>query len=440
MRQARPPSESASLPQRPAAFVRILIVGGGGRSRRSAGPSAVTNPPLRSSATPGNPVPPRSPSNLRSRDRSSIVLAPMRRARDRSDRDRAGDAAGHGPGWTGSGPRAGRWSDQRPDPRSRRPRRTPKDLMVRAGVRRPRVGTFRRWDRHWPTSRPTGGQLVVKASGLAAGKGTAVQPSGGGGGRPILLGDRTFRRCGDSSWSSRSHGGRELSGARADQWYGSRTAPAAQDHKRIGERDTGPKHRRDGSVRPVALATARSCWSGPGGRCSAVVRQLASKGAPYRRRPLRRADDRTGRRNPGGRVQLPLGDPETQAVLRWSPAPHPLFRSHCGWPAADAGWESGPGAAVTTVLAARGIRPGRKPERSSRFPTIFPPPVTVFHAGTTRHTRWKPAWIGRRGLAVTAVAPNFVEAQHLSRGAARADHICGKQYRQDIGCGSARRS
>jgi phosphoribosylamine--glycine ligase len=100
---------------------------------------------------------------------------------------------------------------------------------------------------------------------------------------------------------------------------------------------------------------------------------------------------------------------------------------------------TGSGAAVTTVLAAKGY-PDR-PERGApiALPPDLPPGVMVFHAGTNRDDLNRLRVAGGRVLNVTAVASSFSEAQRLSREAAEQVEFEGKVFRRDIGWREASR-
>jgi phosphoribosylamine--glycine ligase len=100
---------------------------------------------------------------------------------------------------------------------------------------------------------------------------------------------------------------------------------------------------------------------------------------------------------------------------------------------------TGRGAAVATVLAAKGYPDHPETGAVITIPADLPPGVTVFHAGTTRHAEGSLRVAGGRVLSVTAVAPTFVEAQRLSRTAAERITFAGKQFRNDIGWREAAR-
>jgi phosphoribosylamine--glycine ligase len=90
------------------------------------------------------------------------------------------------------------------------------------------------------------------------------------------------------------------------------------------------------------------------------------------------------------------------------------------------------GAAVTTVLAARGY-----PERPERGAAITLPRepgdgVLLFHAGTARDADGTLRVAGGRVLNVTALAPTVREAAAASRAACERVAFEGKTWRTDI--------
>jgi phosphoribosylamine--glycine ligase len=90
------------------------------------------------------------------------------------------------------------------------------------------------------------------------------------------------------------------------------------------------------------------------------------------------------------------------------------------------------GAAVTTVLAARGY-----PDRPEAGAEIVLPDdpgegVLVFHAGTTRDERGVLRVKGGRVLAVTALGPTVAAAADAGRAACARIRFAGMTWRRDI--------
>jgi len=422
--------------------VRILIVGGGGREHALCWALRRENPAASIFCAPGNPGTAEIAVNLaipatdldRLTDAADaqgidlIVIGPETPlAMGLADRLRAEGRAVVGPGAAGAQIEASKAYS--------------KDLMVRAGVPTAASRTFTALGPALAYVAAHPEPLVVKASGLAAGKGAVVCQTRAEAAAAVrsMLGDRIFGDAGLIVVIEEFMAGEELSVLALTNGTEVELLPAAQDHKRIGERDTGPNTGGMGAYAPVALATPELLERTRRQVLLPALRQLALEGAPYRGvlyAGLMIAPD--------GAIRVVefncrLGDPETQAVL-------PLVTgglTRCFEAIADGRpptpLEIGPGAAVTTVLAARGYPDQAETGAVITIPDDLPAAVTVFHAGTTRHTDGSLRVSGGRVLAVTAVAPNFVEAQHLSREAAGRITFAGKQYRQDIGWREAAR-
>jgi phosphoribosylamine--glycine ligase len=129
-----------------------------------------------------------------------------------------------------------------------------------------------------------------------------------------------------------------------------------------------------------------------------------------------------------------FGDPETEAIL-------PLMSSSLldivgaiargdDIRGASLAWRSG--AAVTTVLAARGYPDA--PMKGARI-AVTPPgdDAIVFHAGTARNAEGALVASGGRVLCVTGLGATFEEARRASASVAERTAFEGKQFRRDIG-------
>jgi phosphoribosylamine--glycine ligase len=214
--------------------------------------------------------------------------------------------------------------------------------------------------------------------------------------------------------------------------------PPAQDHKRIGEGDTGPNTGGMGAYCPVSLATPELMQRVATEVFAPTLRALRAEGAAYRGvlyaglilRPADRAPFVI-------EYNCRFGDPEAQAILAATPAGLlPILRlvAEGGWMPSGIRFGEARHAAVTTVLAA-GNYPG-----APRTGAVISIPswcetsddVHVFHAGTTRDADGTLRVSGGRVLAVTATGPTVAAAAARSREAAEAITFEGRQYRRDI--------
>ncbi len=283
--------------------------------------------------------------------------------------------------------------------------------------------------------------LVVKASGLAAGKGAIVCATRAEARDAVtaMLGDGKFGEAGKVVVIEEFMPGEELSLLAITNGTGIELLPAAQDHKRLGEGDTGPNTGGMGAYAPVALATPALLERARREVLEPTLRQLARDGAPYN--GVLYAGLMVGA-DGGLRVvefNCRLGDPETQVVLPLVEGGLLECLQRVARGEAPSPLQVGTGAAVTTVLAARGYPDDPQKGAAIDIPAALPPGVTVFHAGTSRGPDGVLRANGGRVLNVTAVAPTFAEAQAASRAGAAAVRYEGKVFRGDIGWREAAR-
>jgi phosphoribosylamine--glycine ligase len=277
--------------------------------------------------------------------------------------------------------------------------------------------------------------LVVKASGLAAGKGAVVCENRREAGQVAraMLGEDKFGDAGRTVVVEAFLQGEEISVLALTNGFEVELLPVAQDHKRLLEGDTGPNTGGMGAYSPVALATPELL--------DRTRREILYPTLEEMRRgetPFSGVLYAGLMIDPAGapwvvEFNVRFGDPEAQVVL-------PLVSgglTECLWEVA-CGHSPSPlrqraGASVTTVLASRGYP--ERPERGAAItiPERLPAGVTVFHAGTTRGADGILRTNGGRVLTVTAVASSFAEAQRRSREAAEAIEFEGKVFRGDIG-------
>ncbi len=311
-----------------------------------------------------------------------------------------------------------------------------KSLMLRSGIPTARAETFTEVAAAKAAVRMHSLPVVIKASGIAAGKGVVIAQSleEADAAIEMMLVQQAFGAAGAEVLVEEFMQGEELSlFALTD---GSHLLPfiAAQDHKRIGEGDTGPNTGGMGAYAPVAIATPALMDEVMGRILRPTLAAMREAGCPF-----------TGLLYAGLMLTADgpkvvefncrFGDPETQALL-------PLMASSLLTPMraiargeSIAGflpltWEAG--ASVTTVVAAAGY-PGRV---RSGDPIEVPTDTAsrwTFHAGTTRDPQGTLVTSGGRVVAVTAVAPTIAEAQRVSAAGAAAVRFAGAQFRRDIG-------
>ena len=284
--------------------------------------------------------------------------------------------------------------------------------------------------------------LVVKASGLAAGKRAIVCATRAEAKRALtaMLRDGRFGDAGKTVVIEAFLEGEELSILAVTNGEEVEILPAAQDHKRLLEGDRGPNTGGMGAYSPVSLATPALLARVKRDVLLPALTELARRqarfsGVLYAGLMI----DAAGVPNVV-EFNCRLGDPESQVVL-------PRIKTGLlgSFHAAAAGKPLTPiavddQAAVTTVLAAAGYP--EEPRRGDRItiPADLPPGTMVFHAGTHRDEAGVLRTEGGRVLAVTALAPTMEKALAESRAGAEAISFAGKQFRKDIGWREIRRT
>ncbi|HEV8148639.1 MAG TPA: phosphoribosylamine--glycine ligase [Gemmatimonadales bacterium] len=283
--------------------------------------------------------------------------------------------------------------------------------------------------------------LVVKASGLAAGKGAIMCATREEARRALIamLGDGMFGEAGKVVVVESFLEGEELSVLAISNGHDLAMLPAAQDHKRLLDRDLGPNTGGMGAYSPVSLATPELLDRVKAEVLGPAVLELARRYTPF-----------TGVLYAGLMIDAGsptviefncrLGDPESQVILpRVSSGLLAAFHASAlaePLPRLELSADS----AVTTVLAAEGYPAEPRRGDPIRIPDNLPPSALVFHAGTQRDEKGVLRTNGGRVLAVTAVAPSFRAAQQTSRAVAAAIEFEGKQFRRDIGWREALRT
>ena len=312
-----------------------------------------------------------------------------------------------------------------------------KELMVRAGVPTAAHRPFTSWHKAEAYLTACGGPVVVKASGLAAGKGAIVCHSTGEAlaAAKTMLMEGAFGPAGSEIVVEEFMEGEELSVFALTDGRSTLLMLPSQDYKQIGEGDTGPNTGGMGSYAPVPIATADMVEEVRDRIFAPVLDALRGAGTPFR--GLLYAGLMITASGP--RVvefNCRFGDPETQALL-------PLMKTSLldlMVPIASGGsiegasceWEVG--AALNTVLASEGY-PG--PYEDGQEITV-PPELAeekglfVFHAGT-REESGQLRTAGGRVLSVVGAGRTLAEARERSLAGADAIHFEGKTLRRDIG-------
>lgn len=318
-----------------------------------------------------------------------------------------------------------------------------KTLMHNARVPTARAIVCTEPNRARGAAREFGLPVVIKASGLAAGKGVVVCETIEQADRAIhdMMVGHAFGVAGQEVLVEEFMSGEELSVLAITDGENALPLVPAQDHKRLLDADRGPNTGGMGAYAPVSLATDDLMRDVNERVFKPMLKALTAHGRPFTGllyAGLMLTDD-------GPRVvefNCRFGDPETQAVL-------PVARLSVSFTevlAAIARGEKLPheatctaaAAAVTTVLAAEGYPEKPRAGDAIEIPTDMSD-VLVFHAGTARDPAGRLVTAGGRVLSVTGTGATFEAAQERSREAAARIAFAGKQFRSDIGWREAAR-
>ena len=311
-----------------------------------------------------------------------------------------------------------------------------KDLMRAAGVPTADYRTFTNLAGAEQWVRERGAPIVVKASGLAAGKGAVVCTTEQEAFEALraMLGDLRFGEAGREVVVEEFMDGEEISLFAITDGTNVMVLQPSQDHKRVGEGDTGPNTGGMGAYAPVSIATDAVVAEARQDVIEPTLRALAASGCPFRGVlyvGLMKSDA-------GLRVvefNCRFGDPETQVVLPMMRGSllDPLLTVAEGGTLTSGTEEAVDGAAVSTVVASGGYPGPYEKGKTISIPSdLEADDCIVFHAGT-RSEGGRLVTAGGRVLAVTALAPTLAGAADASRSAAHRIVFEGALSRSDIG-------
>jgi phosphoribosylamine--glycine ligase len=289
--------------------------------------------------------------------------------------------------------------------------------------------------------------IVVKADGLAAGKGVVVAQTHAeaeAAVRSLLalpaqskIEHRTSRILLEDCLS-----GEETSQLVIVSGRDYVMLPTAQDHKRIGDGDTGPNTGGMGAYSPAEVVTPALLERIEREIVRPSVNAIADEGIDFRGTLF------IGLMlTPSGpsviEYNARFGDPETQVVLpRLATDLLALLWAAARGQLAGLKLVVKPDYALCVVIAAKGY-----PESFPRgdvitfpAPASLPPATFIYHAGTARNSAGQVVTNGGRVLGVTALAPTLAAAAARAYAACDAVQCSSKYFRRDIGARQLNRS
>jgi phosphoribosylamine---glycine ligase len=284
--------------------------------------------------------------------------------------------------------------------------------------------------------RSQGAPIVVKADGLAAGKGVTVAPTVEA---AIAAIDHCFAgefgAAGNQVVIEACLTGQEVSILAVTDGLTIRPLLPAQDHKRIGDGDTGENTGGMGAYAPAPIVTPVLMERIQTTILEPAIAALRKRGIDYR--GILYAGLMI---TPTGDPQViefncRFGDPETQAILPLLKTPLEKILLACAQQdlanLPEIEWHSGVSACV---VVASGGYPGKfkKGYEISGIAQAEALDASVFHAGTSLKQQ-KLATDGGRVLGVTAVGEDFDQALGKAYAAVEQIQFEEMYYRRDIG-------
>ena len=311
-----------------------------------------------------------------------------------------------------------------------------KDFCARHGVPTAAYGRFTDAGAAKDFVRAHGAPIVVKADGLAAGKGVVVAASIAEACAAVdmMMGERAFGAAGDSVVVEEFLEGEEASFFALCDGRTAVALGAAQDHKRVGDGDTGPNTGGMGAYSPAPAMDDAMTARVMGEIVEPTLAAMAARGTPFRgvlfAGLMLTAD--------GPKLieyNVRFGDPECQTLmprLDCDLLDLMLATVEGRLAGMQPAWRRE--AALAVVVAAKGYpgayRTGEPIKGIDAAEAVSG--VKVFHAGTAmKEGRLVAA--GGRVLSVTALGTAIAEAQERAYAAVAAIDWPGGFCRTDIG-------
>jgi len=312
-----------------------------------------------------------------------------------------------------------------------------KDFLARHGIPTAHYAVFTDTDAALAHLEKTGAPIVVKADGLAAGKGVVVAMTldqAREAVRDMLSGNR-FGAAGARVVIEQFLEGEEASFIVMSDGKHALPMATSQDHKRVGENDTGPNTGGMGAYSPAPVVTPEVHARILREVIEPTLAGMAKDGAPF-----------TGFLYAGLMIDkdgaprviefnVRFGDPETQPVLLRLQSDFVCLIEAAIDGRLDevqASWDPRP--ALGIVVAAQGYPDApRSGDVIDGLDAPALPDTKIFHAGTKRREDGRIATAGGRVLTVCALGDDVAQAQQRALAALAPIKIDGAFHRCDIG-------
>lgn len=309
-----------------------------------------------------------------------------------------------------------------------------KDLLKKYSIPTAAYETFDSYEAALAYVRAQGAPIVIKADGLAAGKGVTVAATleeAEEALRVIML-DKAFGAAGDKVVVEEFLEGEEMSILSFVDGNVVRPMPAAQDHKQIFDNDQGPNTGGMGTYSPVRHIPESVYEEAIRTIVQPTADAMMAEGRPFR--GVLFAGLMISKDGPKTiEFNCRFGDPETQVVLsRLESDLAELFLATVEGRLEEIEPKWSEQTAVCVVLAAGGYPgPYNKGDVIEGLEQVTE--SVVFHAGTALDAEGRIVTSGGRLLGVTALGADVDEARRKAYADVERIRYAGRQYRTDIG-------
>ncbi len=312
-----------------------------------------------------------------------------------------------------------------------------KDFCARHNIPTAAYGRFTDAAKAKAFIREKDGALVVKTDGLAAGKGVLIcdTPEEAQAAVDTMMAEKAFGAAGDEIVVEEFLNGEEASFFALCDGENALALASAQDHKRVGEGDTGPNTGGMGAYSPAPVVTPEMEARIMDSIIAPTVAGMKAEGAPYKGVLFAGLMITSGGEPQLLEFNVRFGDPECQVLvprLKSDLLTAMVATSGGQLGHLDLCWSEQ--TALTVVMAAKGY-PGSY-EKGSEIVGLEAAGsregVIVFHAGT-KAKNGKILASGGRVLGVTALGTDVGEAKARAYGAVDAIQWEEGFCRRDIG-------
>ncbi|MDQ7031380.1 MAG: phosphoribosylamine--glycine ligase [Desulfonauticus sp.] len=311
-----------------------------------------------------------------------------------------------------------------------------KEIMLKTGVPTAKFQIFTDYEQALSFVQTQNFPLVIKADGLAAGKGVVIAKNPAQAKKALIdfMQNKIFGQAGEKVLIEEALVGEEVSFLAFCDGQNVTYLPSSQDHKRIGEHDTGPNTGGMGAYSPAPILADKDLEYIGNIVIKPIINELQKQGHPfvgilYAGLMLTSEGPKVLEYN------VRFGDPECQPLmLRLKTDLLEIIQACLTQKLNHIQMEIDPKSALCVVIAAKGY-PQKYPkgmEISGLDKVKNLSDVIIFHAGT-KQENGKYYTNGGRVLNVTALGKNLIEAKKKAYEAAKRISFPNMYYRKDIG-------